>query len=328
MKLRSLKRAAALALAATLILGGSAQALFGKKQAPAVAEEGAPTAQDVELRTYRDIPVQGRFLASDSEGEDMTFALVDQPRKGTVTIQGADFTYTPDEGVTGGDSFTYAATDSAGHVSQPATVTVTIEKTKSGVTYADTEGSPAAAAAQHLAEAGIFTGDKIGDQYYFQPDEEVSRSEFLAMVMETAGMEVTPVTMTGFCDDESIPTWAKAYAAAGVADGIIQGKNTAEGAAFRGGQAITFNEAATVLDRVLDLGDVELDVWYADREAVPSWAAQAVGNMEAVSVLAAGSFGSQTMEQAVTRADAAQMLSAARTLLDGDEPKGLFDWLG
>ena len=328
MKLRSFKRAAALALAATLVLGGSAQALFGKKQAPAVAEEGAPTAQDVEVRTYRGIPVQGQFLASDSEGEDMTFTLVEEPRKGTATIQGADFTYTPDEGVTGGDSFTYAATDSAGHVSQPATVTVTIEKTKSGVTYADTEGSSAAAAAQHLAEAGIFTGTKIGDQYYFQPDAEVSRSEFLAMVMETAGREVTPVTMTGFCDDASIPTWAKAYAAAGVTDGIVQGKTTAEGAAFRGEEPITFNEAATVLDRVLDLGDVELDVWYADREAVPSWAAQAVGNMEAVSVLAAGSFGSQTMEQAVTRADAARMLSAAKTLLDGEEPEGLFRWLG
>ena len=328
MKLRSFKRAAALALAATLVLGGSAQALFGKKQAPAVAEEGAPTAQDVEVRTYRGIPVQGQFLAFDSEGEDMTFTLVEEPRKGTVTIQGADFTYTPDEGVTGGDSFTSAATDSAGHISQPATVTVTIEKTKSGVTYADTEGSSAAAAAQHLAEAGIFTGTKIGDQYYFQPDAEVSRSEFLAMVMETAGREVTPVTMTGFCDDESIPTWAKAYAAAGVKDGIVQGKTTAEGAAFRGEEPITFNEAATVLDRVLDLGDVELDVWYADREAVPSWAAQAVGNMEAVSVLAAGSFGSQTMEQAVTRADAARMLSPAKTLLDGEEPEGLFRWLG
>ena len=327
MKLQALKRTAVLALAATLLLGGSAQALFGRKQ-PVQAEEGAPTAQDVELRTYRGIPVQGQFLASDAEGEDMTFAVVDQPRKGTVTIQGADFTYTPNEGVTGGDSFTYAATDSAGHVSRPATVTVTIEKTKSGVTYADTQGSTAAAAAQHLAEAGIFTGAKIGDQYYFQPDAEVSRSEFLAMVMETAGREVTPVTMTGFCDDESIPTWAKAYAAAGVADGIVQGKTTAEGAAFRGDQAITFNEAATVLDRVLDLGDVELDVWYADREAVPSWAAQAVGNMEAVSVLAAGSFGSQTMEQAVTRADAARMLSAAKTLLDGEEPEGLFRWLG
>ena len=154
MKLQTLKRTAVLALAVAMLLGGSAQALFGKKQQPVQAEEGAPTAQDVEVRTYRGIPVQGQFLASDTEGEDMTFALVEEPRKGTVTIQGADFTYTPDEGVTGGDSFTYAATDSAGHVSQPATVTVTIEKTKSGVTYADTEGSPAAAAAQHNQQGG------------------------------------------------------------------------------------------------------------------------------------------------------------------------------
>ena len=326
--MHTMKRVSALALAVALLLSVNAGALFGKKKAPAEAAEGAPIAQEISISTDRGIPYQAQFLATDSEGEDMTFAIVDQPRKGSVTIDGADFTYTPDEGVTGGDSFTYAATDSAGHVSQPATVTVTIEKTKSGVTYADTEGSPAAAAAQHLAEAGIFTGTKIGDQYYFQPDAEVSRSEFLAMVMETAGREVTPVTMTGFCDDASIPTWAKAYAAAGVTDGIVQGKTTAEGAAFRGEEPITFNEAATVLDRVLDLGDVELDVWYADREAVPSWAAQAVGNMEAVSVLAAGSFGSQTMEQAVTRADAARMLSAAKTLLDGEEPEGLFRWLG
>ena len=257
----------------------------------------------------------------------MTFAVVDQPRKGTVTIDGANFTYTPDEGVTGGDSFTYAATDSAGNVSLPATVTVTIEKTRSGVTYADTQDSTAAAAAQRLAEEGIFTGARSGEQYYFEPEKEVSRSEFLAMVMETSGRDVSAVTMTGFCDDEAIPTWAKAYAAAGVTDGIIRGTSTAEGVAFRGEEAITFNEAATVLNRVLDLGDVDLSVWYADREAVPSWAAQAVGNMEAVSVLSAGSFGSAEMAEHVTRADAAQMLSAAKTLLEGEEP-GIFDWLG
>ena len=47
MKVQLLKRTAVLALAAAMLLGGSAQALFGKKQAPAVAEEGAPTAQYV-----------------------------------------------------------------------------------------------------------------------------------------------------------------------------------------------------------------------------------------------------------------------------------------
>ena len=45
------------------------------------------------------------------------------------------------------------------------------------------------------------------------------------------------------------------------------------------------------MNRVLDLGDVELEVWFADREAAPSWAAQAVGNMEALNVLNVGSFG-------------------------------------
>ena len=325
--MQTMKRTFALALTAASLLSVNAGALLGTKKAPAEAAEGAPIAQEITISTYRDIPCKARFLATDSEGEDMTFAVAEQPRKGSVTIDGADFTYTPDEGVTGGDSFTYTATDSAGNVSLPATVTVTIDKTRSGVTYADTADSAAAAAAQDLAERGVFTGAKIGDTYYFEPEKTVSRSEFLAMILETAGRDVTAVTMTGFCDDGAIPTWAKAYAAAGVTDGIIRGTATAEGVAFRGEEPITFNEAATVLNRVLDLGDVDLSVWYADREAVPSWAAEAVANMEAGRVLAAGSFGSEAMSDQVTRADAAQMLSAAGRLLDGEKP-GIFDWLG
>lgn len=323
-----LTRAAALLAMTAMLLTGSASALFGKKTEE-TPPEGAPQVWDLEIRTYRDIPGQGQFLASDPEGEEMTFSLADEPRKGTVVIEGDGFTYTPDEGITGPDRFTYTATDSQGNTSAPARVTVSIDKTRSGVSYADTKDSPAARAAQTLAEKGIFTGGKIGGAYYFQPDREVSRSEFLAMALETAGREVTDVTMTGFCDDDAIPTWAKAYAAAGAADGVIRGSATAEGVAFRGDETVTFNEAATILDRVLDLGDVDLDVWYADRGAAPSWAAQAVGNMEAVSVLSAGSFGSQSMEQAVTRADAARMLEAAGVLLEGEEqPRGLFGWLG
>ncbi len=314
MKYCSVKRVAAFALTATLLLSGSASALFGRKATPEAAE-GAPVTRDFEVTTYRGIPCRGQLLASDSEGEDITFALVDEPSKGTVEIEGADFVYTPRERAVGGDRFTYTATDSSGNVSLPATVTVTIEKTKSGVTYADMGDSAAAAAAQCLAEEGIFVGKRIGGQYYFQPEAEVSRSEFLAMVLETADREVTAVTMTGFCDDEAIPAWAKSYVAAGVADGLVRGKTTEEGAAFRGDEPITFSEAATVLDRCMDPADVDLDLWYADREAVPSWAAQAVGNLEAVSVLPAASFGSLDLERAVTRADAAQMLSAARALL-------------
>ena len=142
------------------------------------------------------------------------------------------------------------------------------------------------------------------------------------MVLETAGETPTAVTMTGFCDDAAIPTWAKAYAAAGVAEGLVGGVSTEEGAAFQGEEPITFNQAAAILNRLLAVEDVDLTAWYTDREAAPSWAAQAVANMEAVSVLSAGSFGSAEMADTVTRADAARMLSAAATLLEG-EPEGL-----
>ena len=323
MKRDDWKRAAVLVMAG-LMLSGSASALFGKKTEP--AEEGAPVVRDLTITTYRGIPYSAQFVASDGEGEDLTFALVDEPRKGTVSIDGVNFTYTPKEGATGGDSFTYAATDSTGKTSLPATVTVTIQKTRSGVTYADTDAK-SAYAAQCMAEEGIFTGAKIGGQYYFEPDRTVSRSEFLAMTMEMSGRDVTAVTMTGFADDEAIPTWAKAYAAAGVADGIVQGSATAEGAAFRSDEPITVSEAAAVLDRVLKIENVDLEVWYEGREEVPAWAAQAVGNMEAVSVLEAGSFESGALSQTVSRADAAQMLLSARALMKGEQSRDPFDWL-
>ena len=326
-KVRFVRQWGIAGLAAATLMATPALALFGNradKEAPAA--EGAPIAKALELRTYRNIPYHAQFLAVDEEGDSLTYSVEKEPKRGTVTVEGDTFTYTPTENRTGTDSFTYVATDARGTVSAPATVTITVEKTKSGVQYADMDGSAAAAAAQALAENGIFTGSRLGDQYFFEPDRTVSRGEFLAMTMETAGLDASPVTMTGFCDDEAIPTWEKAYAAAGLTDGVIEGTAAADGVAFRSGEPITYNEAAAILNRVLSVGDVDLTTWYAGREAVPSWAAQAVGNMEAVSVLAAGSFGSSGLDRGVTREDAAEMLAAAGTLLAG-EPAGLLDWL-
>lgn len=327
MKGKKYQRFASAALILALVLATPAMALFGKKgDESAVPVEGAPIARELEIKTYRNIPYHAQFLSTDAEGDDVTYAVVQEPKHGTVTVDGAEFLYTPAEGRTGTDSFTYAATDASGNASTPATVSVTVSKTKSGVTYADTGNSTAAAAAQQLAEEGVFTGAKIGNQYFFEPDRTVTRSEFLAMTMETAGLDASAVTMTGFCDDEAIPTWAKSYAAAALSNGVVQGTNTVTGVAFRGSDPVTYNEAAAILNRVLSVSDVDLATWYADRNAVPSWAAQAVGNMEAVSVLAAGSFGSSGLEKPVTRADAAKMLTSAGTLLAGEQT-GLFDWI-
>ena len=284
-----------------------------------------PAVRDLEVRTYRNIPYRAAFLEADAQGDTLTYTVVREPKRGTVTIEGAEFIYTPKQNKTGRDSFTYVATDSAGRVSREAKVTVVIEKPKSGVEYSDMDGNAAAAAAQQLAENGIFVGARMGTDYYFEPDRTVSRSEFLAMTMEAAGMPVTPVTMTGFCDDDAIPVWAKAYASSGLSGGVMMGSVTDNGIAFRGDEPITFNQAAAILNRVLSVSDVDLAVWYADREAVPSWAAQAVANMESVCVMSVGSFGSTALNESLTRADAARMLSNASVLLKGEETS-LLSW--
>lgn len=325
MKTHEWKRMAALMLTAVLALATPALALFGKKTQKTVSAD-APVAREIEVVTYRNIPYYAQFLASDGDGEDLTFKLKSKPKHGTVKVSGASFVYTPEKGRTGSDTFTYVAKDSSGNESMPATVSVEIKKIKSGISYSDMSGNSAAAAAQQLAEDKIFTGAKIGDKYFFEPDRSVSRSEFLALTMETAGMDTTDVSMTGFCDDKSIPTWAKAYVETGLSGGVVQGMKTDDGIAFNGDQGVTFNEAATILNRVLSVNNVDLKAWYADRHTVPSWAAQAVGNMESVNVMATGSFGSSTLNNHMSRADAAKMLASADTLLRSKKT-GVFGWI-
>lgn len=315
--------AASLAIVLAVAVMAPVLAFGRQEESASEAEVGRPIAQVIEGKTYRNIPYHAEFLSVDNEGDAVTYSIVKPPKHGKVEVEENHFVYTPDNNRTGNDTFSYVATDADGHTSKPATVSVRVQRTKSGVSYADTAGNTAAAAAQCLAEEGIFVGNKIGDQYYFEPDRTVSRSEFLAMVLETAGADTNEVTMTGFCDDAAIPAWGKSYASAGVTEGLIRGVSTEEGVAFQPERTITYNQAATILDRALAVRDAAPEVWFADRTAVPSWAAQAVSNMESVHVMKVGSFGSEQLDEPVTRGEVAEMLSSAHTLLEGNDSSWL-----
>ena len=315
------KRFSALLLVLALfLLSRPAAALLGS---PEEGEEisGAPIAQDLEIETYCGVTYTGTFSAIDNEGEAISFAIDQSPKKGTVSIQddGITFLYTPSDRKTGSDSFTYTATDASGNVSAPATVHITISKQKTGVRYSDMSGHSAQTAAICLAEEGICVGRQVGNTWFFDPEETVSRSEFLAMAMTAAGLEAEDTAaVTTFSDDAAISAWARGYAAAASQAGILSGVSTDQGAAFRGEDPISFNEAATVLDRLMNVTDVQIP------EGQTTWAAQAMANMESVQVVSAGSFGAGSLT--VTRADAAQMLSAALPFLQ-EEDEGWFSSL-
>ena len=60
------------------------------------------------------------------------------------------------------------------------------------------EGNPAHKASIRLAEEGIFVGSYVNGSYFFDPDQPVSRAEFLTMAMAATGLEpLEDVTLTG-----------------------------------------------------------------------------------------------------------------------------------
>lgn len=281
----------------------------------------APIAENLSLSTYKGIAITSRFAASDPEGDPVTFQIVDSPARGQVTLDEADtaaFWYTPYEGKKGKDSFTYVAIDDKGNVSEPATVKIVIQKQSTKVTYSDMTGEAAAYAATRLAEEKIYVGRQVGNLYCFDPGESFTREEFLALAMDTAGIEpLAHTTLTGFYDDASISAWAKGYVSAALLEGTVQGSLNGQGqAVFRGGAEISCAEAMVILDRLLAIGDVEA----VPTMAAPVWAAQSAANMEAVSVLSP----TAQLSGVLTRSDAAQMLSAMLDVLESREQKG---WL-
>ena len=198
----------------------------------------------------------GTLAAIDREGGEVSFAIAEQPSKGTVTLDGETFVYTSAKNKTGVDRFTYTATDAAGSTSAPAEVRITIARAKCGVTYDDMAESAAYTAAVDLAEHGVFVGAQVGSRRFFEPDRAVSRGEFVTMALACAGIPAGDLMMTGFCDDAEILTWAKGSAVSALQCGLIRGVGTEGGMAFCADEGVTLSEAATVLNRLLRVTDV------------------------------------------------------------------------
>jgi VCBS repeat-containing protein len=87
-----------------------------------------PVASNQSITTNEDTQFAGTLVASDVDGNALTYSVVAQGTKGTVAITNTAtgaFTYTPNANATGSDSFTFKANDGTGD-SNIATVSVTI----------------------------------------------------------------------------------------------------------------------------------------------------------------------------------------------------------
>lgn len=311
--------------ALSFVLPASANMFLAEDIQTVAAVNHPPVAEALSLNTYKNVEVQGTFAGVDPEGDLLTFQLISKPARGAVTQAedgSAAFTYTPYENKTGKDAFTYVAVDAQGNTSSPATVSIKISKQKTKVTYSDMTGVEGHREAVHLAEAGLLVGEKMGTDYFFHPEQTMSRAQFTALALDCAGLEpLEAVTLTGFADDEVMALWAKPYVSAALRSGVVRGSFDDMGqVVFLPDAPITAAEAAVLLDRALAVTDVPAAAeTMAD---VPAWCVQAVANLDSCGAMPA----SAVLSEPLTRAQAAVMLDRAINVMDSRDQGGWFNW--
>ncbi|PZF84374.1 choice-of-anchor L domain-containing protein [Jiangella anatolica] len=115
-----------------------------------------PVAVDQVVETTVDTPVEITLTGSDEDGDELTYELASEPANGTLSGEAPNLTYTPAEGWTGEESFTFTVSDGSA-TSEPANVGITVTEptptptpTPTGEPLPDTgagPGLPLAAAA-------------------------------------------------------------------------------------------------------------------------------------------------------------------------------------
>lgn len=229
----------------------------GRENKPPIAEDGA-------FETYKNLEITNHLKVRDPEEQEMTFCLVREPKRGTVVLkEDGSFTYTPKKNKVGIDSFVYTATDAAGKTSREATVTIQIRKPTDASQYSDTLGRGCRFAAEWMKNTGIFTGECIGGSPCFSPDKEVSRGEFVTMLVKALQIPTdSRVTETGYPD---VPEWLRPYLAAAIRSGLTSGLASSE--TFAPDQPVTCADAAAMLCAALGLQQQEQPALSA--EALP-----------------------------------------------------------
>ncbi|MEM7213881.1 MAG: Ig-like domain-containing protein, partial [Pseudomonadota bacterium] len=87
----------------------------------------APVTADVAVSGDEDTVIAGVLDATDADGDELIYTLVDGPANGSVQInQDGTFEYTPADDFNGVETFTYAVDDGT-DVSNTATVTITVD---------------------------------------------------------------------------------------------------------------------------------------------------------------------------------------------------------
>ena len=272
------------------------------------------------LLTYKGISAVGVLAAHDPEGDELTFEIVKYPTDGILTLDDCHtgaYTYVPDKTFTGGDEFIYVVKDKYGNYSEGARVNISVDAPSVSIKYNDLEESDVYNYAITMTEMGIMNGERVGDNYYFRPDGEVSRGDFLVSAMKALGITSVPAAnSTPFSDDADIASEIRGYVNLAYAKGYISGIEDGDALCFCADEKITVSEASVIISNMIGYASPDVIPTFIDKDKIPEWSERAVLSLHSLGILETfdSSIGA---DKILDRGDMAKMLSKSVLVMKG-----------
>ena len=271
-----------------------------------------------ECETYRDVKVCGVLSAYDPEGDALVYEIVDYPRNGRVYIDNetqGTYTYVPDSGYTGNDSFKYVVFDEYGNYSEAREVKVSVSAPAVSAVYSDLVDDGLYSHAISVTECGLMNGIQVGDYYYFEADREVSRAEFVITAMKAIGIKNVPDSMqTVFADDSEINPEMKGYISLAYSKGYISGKVIDGKLYFDPEESIKTSEAAVIISNMIGYASPKITPVFADASEIPEWSEKAIKSLHTLGILELPDM-KVSANSYVTRGEMAKLLNKTMSVI-------------
>lgn len=145
--------------------------------------------------------------------------------------------------------------------------------------YCDIKNHWCAYGAMRLYKEGIYTGIKIGKNYYYQPETPITRGDFLLYVNSIINMPEDSSFALPFGDSSSVSYWQKPVISAMYRAGIIKGNLERDKLYINSDQHITRLECAIILNNILKGNKDYAPNDYSDSYLIPKYASSSVKNV-------------------------------------------------
>ena len=177
--------------------------------------------------------------------------------------------------------------------------------------FVDTKGNWAESLINYMYKTGIVSGEKTNSGLKFNPQKEMTRSEFAVMITNYLRIDVDSYADVElpYKDVEEIPAWALNSFKALYKWGTVKGRKDTDGGLLADPKtSINRAEAVTIISRTIPSGLKKAEIKNTDKGDIADWAKEGFEILVGIGAVNGYEDGSIKPKKNLTKAEAAKIL--------------------